>query len=192
MKVYISTNLEQPANCFEGLADKARINALVGGLNNNKIVKTTEDVFLVSDDLDRIEINKDECCLLFHSKTKGNFINAFNHKTVGMHVQDKNRLYAPVFSILLDTNKNDQKKLSEIIEILGFTKDEIEENDTLEAKLDFLHLCSTPEGINQAELKAEWNAQEEFGALENVISEGSFGENYIKALRVLRDKLLGH
>lgn len=191
MKVYISTNFEQPANCFEGLPEKKKIINLVKGLTSNTTVELIKDVFLISDTIDCIEIDKKtDCCLLFHTKTNDKVKDAFNFKKKGKHEQGRVGLYAPVFSILLDSKKNQQEMLSEIIGILGFTKDEIEEKDILEAKLEFLHLCLTPEGLTPEGLKDEWNAKNEYSALQNVKDEGPLGENYIKALRVLRNKLL--
>ena len=74
--------------------------------------------------------------------------------------------------------------------ILGFSQEQIAEKETLESKLNFLHHCLTPDGLGKADLNLEWNAKAEFEALEAVQGEGAFGENYIKALRTLRDKLL--
>jgi hypothetical protein len=64
-----------------------------------------------------------------------------------------------------------------------------ENDDLLEAKLDFLHQCLTPEGLVNATLNPEWNAGKEFSALMNS-KDGPFGDNYINALKELRNKLI--
>lgn len=190
MRVYISTNCNQPANCFRALKEKACLNVLVAALANNLKVEAIKDVFLISDTIDNIEIdNKTDCCLLFHTKTKKNILETFDYKKQGQHEQGRDGLYAPVFSILLDSTKNEQEKLSEIIKTLGFTKDKIEEKDTLEAKLEFLHLCLTPDELSKAEYKKEWEVENDMNTLK-VTNDGHFGENYVKTLCVIRNKLL--
>jgi hypothetical protein len=62
----------------------------------------------------------------------------------------------------------------------------------LEAKLNFLHKCLTPEGLADAELmiSEDWDASQEFSNLNDIEADGPFGENYLSALRNLRNQLL--
>lgn len=59
----------------------------------------------------------------------------------------------------------------------------------LEAKLNFLHQCLTPTEAKTATIDPSWNVSAEFEKLKSA-NDGPFGERYIKALTVLRDKLL--
>lgn len=67
----------------------------------------------------------------------------------------------------------------------------------LEAKLNLLHLCLTPDGLKEAEtlLQDDWNAEDKFEVLTEVKDKSgntpdAFDDNYIKALTALRDALL--
>ncbi|MCZ2392977.1 MAG: hypothetical protein LC105_03855 [Chitinophagales bacterium] len=77
------------------------------------------------------------------------------------------------------------------------SQEEIKREVILEAKLNFLHHCLTPDGLKKGEvLKSEWAALNEFKSLTEVKPEEDkaevdpFGDNYLDALRTLRDKLL--
>lgn len=193
MKVYISTNSEQPANCFEGRIEKAQVSQLVASLAENDKIEIAPNVFLIKDSLENITIEDiDNCILLYHSSTKNVVKNAFKIKpeNPGMHEQNDNYLYAPVFRILLNPNIPDNEKAIEIIKKLGLTKEKLEERDSLESKLNFLHHCLTPDGLTNDEVaKSEWANTVEFKELEKV-TDGPFGAKYLEALSKLRDALL--
>lgn len=77
------------------------------------------------------------------------------------------------------------------------SQEEIKREISLESKLNFLHHCLTPDGLKKEEvLKSEWAALNEFKSLTEVKPEKGkaevdpFGDNYLSALRTLRDKLL--
>lgn len=60
----------------------------------------------------------------------------------------------------------------------------------LESKLNFLQHCLTPDGLKEEEVtKSEWAKLNEFIKLQ-AANDGPFGDNYLEALRTLRDKLL--
>jgi hypothetical protein len=70
------------------------------------------------------------------------------------------------------------------------SQEEIKREIALEAKLNFLHHCLTPDGLKEEEVtKSEWSKLDEFTKLKSA-GDGSFGDNYLEALRKLRDKLL--
>jgi len=69
-------------------------------------------------------------------------------------------------------------------------KDVIQKEVILESKLNFLHHCLTPDGLKKEEVKSsEWVKLDEFSKLKTA-NDGPFGDNYLSALRALRDKLL--
>jgi len=83
-----------------------------------------------------------------------------------------------------------KNKFSEILKVLGFTQEQIEEKNILESKLNFLHHCLTPDGLENEEVtNSDWAKLEGFNTLTEA-KDGPFGENYLSALRTLRDKLL--
>lgn len=208
MKVYISTNTTQPANCFEDRTAKANVNKLVASLATNKQTEIVPNVFLIQDTLENITIEDiDNCILLYHSSTKEGVKSAFKYKpeNPGMHEQNDNGFYAPVFRVLINPNVLDYQKAIEIIKILGLTKDKIEEKDTLESKLNFLHHCLTPSGAKVASqaqdyplikdlvegLKLEGSDKQILEHLAEQEDKDCFDEEkYLKHLRTLRDKLL--
>lgn len=190
MEVYISTNNEQPGNCFAEINDKRKATTLVAELNTTNPKKVAEGVFLIHQDLNSIIVDKSNACLLRHTTITESVVNAFNPNLIktGQHEQGEASLYAPIFKILL--NEAITEKLTEILKILGFTDTEVREKNTLESKLNFLHHCLTPDGLKNEEVaNSDWAMLEEFTKL-TAAKDGPFGENYLSALRTLRDKLL--
>lgn len=200
MKVYISTNTTQPANCFEEDSNQDEVKSLVASLSIEVSIQVAPNVFLIQDSLPNISIeDSDNCILLYHTKTQENVKNAFKsaQKKSGAHEQGEQELYAPVFGVLIDNSINNEEKAAKIIEKLGLTKKEIDKKETLESKLNFLHHCLTPDGLSKEEVtKSEWAALNEFKSLTEVKPEKGkaevdpFGDNYLSALRTLRDTLL--
>ena len=190
MQVYISTNKEQPANCFETTEEKRRVRALVAALNIDSTLEVAKDVFLIHQDRPSIVVDKEKSCLLHHTTISNVVKSAFDSGLVkpGMHEQNDNGLYAPVFKVLL--NDSITEKLPKILKILGFTDTEVQGKEILESKLNFLHHCLTPEGLKEEKVtKSEWAKLNEFTKLQEA-SDGPFGDKYLSALRTLRDKLL--
>lgn len=83
---------------------------------------------------------------------------------------------------VLQSDQSIESKTTEFKKIFGF-------DPVLNSKLNFLHQCLTPDGLETATIDASWNAEIQFEALKKA-DDGPFGENYIKALTTLRDKLL--
>lgn len=190
MIVYISTNKEQPANCFENDQEKEKVLSIVTGLTTITPLEVANNVFFIHQDLASIVVDRNNSCLLHHTTIIQAVKDAFDNRFVksGMHEQNAQGLYAPVFRILLDESIND--KLSAILKVLGFTDKEVEEKEILESQLNFLHHCLTPDGLKEEEVtKSEWAKLNEFTKLQ-AANDGPFGDNYLEALRKLRDKLL--
>ncbi len=143
--------------------------------NDGFIFKKATDYFLHhTNENGLIDVQED----LFAKSIKGQHGTAEEHK------------YKPVFDIILNSEDN---KLNKILNFLGFTEEKIKEENELEAKLNLLHLCLTPDGLLEAEelLVDDWNVKEkEFKSLKEVSYNGAFNENYVIALVALRDKLL--
>lgn len=193
MKVYISTNTTQPANCFEEDSKVSKVKFLVASLAKELSIQVAPNVFLIQDSLPNISIeDSNNCILLFHSKTQEKVKNSFNstQKKLGAHEQGEQELYAPVFGVLINEAIKNEDKAAKIIEILGLTKNEINKKGILESKLNFLHHCLTPDGLSKEEVtKSEWAKLNEFTKLQ-AANDGPFGDNYLSALRTLRNKLL--
>jgi hypothetical protein len=71
------------------------------------------------------------------------------------------------------------------------TPEENAKNDQLEAKLNLLHQCLTPQAAKYA--KPDWlkgEAKTKYEALKKIDGDDPFHPDYIKALTVLRDELL--
>jgi len=138
------------------------------------------------------DVNSETDFLLHHSRTENHqkeVVEKFTgRKKRGMHSNRDEDLYKPVFEKLFDDTISD--KLKAILEVLGFTDKEIEEKETLESQLNFLHHCLTPDGLSKEEVtNAEWAKLDEFTKLKTA-NDGPFGNNYLSALSTLRDALL--
>jgi hypothetical protein len=201
-RIYISTNetLHGIFNFDNGNLAKLNTSNLTLLKVNNEVYFNGEtfdtnskasSIIIVSDSSETklTGIKAETDLLLHHTQTESHIKNVVE-KFDGKKVQGRHPdlYYTDVFKIIFNDEITD--KLSEILKILGFTDKQIEEKETLESKLNFLHHCLTPEELEQAELKDEWNANNEFGVLKSVASDGPFGDNYLSALRTLRDKLL--
>lgn len=128
--------------------------------------------------------------LLLHHTQTDNHIRNVVENFEGKKVQGRHPdlYYTDVFKIIFNDAITD--KLSEILKVLDFTDKEVEEKETLESKLNFLHHCLTPDGLINAEVtNSEWANLDEFTKLKST-NDGPFGDNYLSVLRALRDKLL--
>ena len=151
----------------------------------------SSNIIVISDASEKqlTSINPDTDLLLHHAKTREHIDRVVN-KFEGKKVQGEhpNVYYTAVFKIIFNDKITD--KLSEILKVLGFTDKEVQEKEVLESKLNFLHLCLTPDRLTKQEVtKSEWTELSEFEILKNA-NDGPFGDKYIEALRNLRDKLL--
>ena len=208
-KIFISTNGIQPANCFDSDADQLKALQFLRQMNFplDCAKEVTQDVYLILDTLtiltETVVVNSKQDFLLFHNQTTNEIKNLFdvNHIKEGHQTQLPEHFYKPVFEILVDNAKNN--KFIEILKILGFTQEQVDERDTLEAKLNLLHLCLTPSEAKKAKDVEGYSLIKDL--VESVTLEGSdiriidhlatqedcFDENnYLKPLRALRDKLL--
>jgi hypothetical protein len=163
---------------------------------NFVVNKADSNIILIQDtateaNLTALNINKDTDYFLHHTNENGllevqDTLFQNNRIAQGLHEPLDEHKYQPVFNIILD---NENNKFNRILGQLNFTPQEIAKKETLEAKLNFLHQCLTPDGLGTATIDASWSAETQFEALKQV-NDGPFGENYIKALTTLRDKLL--
>jgi len=154
---------------------------------------TTSSIIIVKDSSTTAlkNIKEDTDFLLHHSRTEEHqrmVVTPFKgRKKPGMHSNRVEDLYKPILKFLFDDGED---KLNRILGVLGFTDSQVQKENELESKLNFLHHCLTPAGLRKAELKAEWDAETEFDVLAAVKTDGPFGDTYLKSLRTLRDKLL--
>lgn len=194
-RIFISTNSNQPPNCFRTDADQLAVLDYLRNQNfpTESVKQVSDNVYLVFDTLDELpdtlQINRNEDCLLYHSTTTETVKRSFDAIRIkeGHQTQNEEHLYLPVFRILID---NEANKFNRILKELGFTQEQIEQKNTLESQLNFLHHCLTPDGLSKAELKQEWDAENEFKVLKGVEEDSPFGDSYLTSLRTLRDALL--
>lgn len=158
-------------------------------------VQIDSEIILIYDEdyskaINLIETDKGTDLLLHHSRPNNptpDYSIKFDHKVTGEH-ELTGRNYPDVFKIIFNDAITD--KLSEILKVLGFTDKEVEEKETLESKLNFLHHCLTPGGLTEKDVKnSEWANTDEFKKLQSA-ADGPFGDNYLASLKALRNKLL--
>lgn len=138
------------------------------------------------------KIKNDDFFIIHHNNQSDDF-NAHltnipsNRRFDGIHESDdvRAKYYEKLVDILDDEDAKKGLLSNELAEEL---KKKINEDNSLEAKLNFLHQCLTPDGLKDATLKDEWNAESEFENLK-IVKDGPFGNDYLEALRSLRDKL---
>lgn len=196
-QIFISTNEDQPANCFFEDSEKRSIGDFINAqFKNGKVVKVLENIYLIHDDLDSLtKVNVNDC-LLYHNNTKPNIINQFSNKKKGHHTACLNGLYLPVFKFLLNIDVESSSTYNDILTALGFTNDALQEKDNFKSKLNLLHKCLSPdtlETINESDLKVlnekEKSYYETFK--ENVRhSNDPFDGHYVKQLTSLRSFFL--
>lgn len=181
-------------------------------------VQINSEIILIYDEdysnaINLIDTDKGTDLLLHHSRPNNptpDYSIKFDHKVTGEH-ELTGRNYPDVFKIIFNDAITD--KLSEILKVLGFTDKEVEEKETLESKLNLLHHCLTPEGCKSVTWGEDYKIEvkkmsedgqeltEQLGLINDIkakelfvklkqTTDGPFGENYLSALRTLRDKLL--
>lgn len=157
--------------------------------NDFKIIVIRDDFKQWSD----YKIQKENDFILYHSSSENSVIESVKSSfSINSHVQCGSHIsgeyHDKIYRILFDDECND--KAEKIVEVLGFTDKQIEDKNILESQLNFLHHCLTPDGLKEEEVtKSEWAKLDEFTKLKSA-GDGSFGDNYLSALRTLRDKLL--
>jgi hypothetical protein len=103
---------------------------------------------------------------------------------LGMHEPDDENYKDTILYLIGEIQTNGVRKTQIKLKVKAETNEH-------EAKLDFLHRCLTPSGLFKKEVtQSEWAQLEEYKNLATKAKDGSFGPNYISALRILRDKLL--
>ena len=150
MNIYISTNTDQPANCFEERAMKQAVRNIVQRLETKVIYEVVQNVYLLMDSHSIAITLKEgeESGLLFHENTQLIIQNQFAKKVKGHHLQGSEYLYAPVFTILLDDTISENTKADKITEEL-FGKKRLEK--LFRQKTDFLYSIykgNKPESIH--------------------------------------------
>lgn len=165
--------------------------------NNFVSNKSDSDIILIQDSAKKDELEQaglkfNRSLDFFLHHTNANALlndqnNLFQNVAQGLHEPNTHHKYRPVFDIILDKKED---KLNRILKELGFTDTQLYKKETLESKLNFLHHCLTPDGLKEEEVtKSEWAKLDEFTKLKSA-GDGPFGDNYLSALRTLRDKLL--
>ncbi len=197
-RLFVTTKLAQAKALYFGVEETIKtkletdFSALATGkeydYGDNFRVIVLEDSFK---DWTRYQIDPANDYILYHLSSQPEVIKKICDTFVAKHIQSgshvDHQFHDKVYRIIFD---DDNPKPNRFLEALGFTKGQIEEKDTFESKLDFLHNCLTPDGMTSAEVtQSEWARFDEFTKLK-ATKDGPFGRNYIDALSELRDKLL--
>ena len=183
--------LEGGFYCYKKNITKHSTYILYDGEGNDKLDKNDKDFIIPL--LQKL-INND-FYIIYHTNQSQDFDEILakiptSRKFFGVHdLKDKEsryKYYKMLPEILIEVENNSYSALEKLVEELT-TK--INTDQTLEAKLNFLHKCLTPEEAKKATLNEKWKATEEFRKLKRA-EDGPFGDKYLEALRSLRDKLL--
>lgn len=196
-RLFITTNLEKAILMYNRGGyekEKKRIETDFKSLPKEYEYGHDFKIMVIDDSFEKWEDYKiliETDYILYHTSSEKDKIEIINKGFRVNHIQKSSHilgeLHDKVYQVIF-SDVND--KHNSIFNILGFTDKQIEQKETLESKLNFLHHCLIPAGLNSSDLNVEWNAKTEFEALELVKTEGPFGDNYLKSLRTLRDKLL--
>lgn len=97
-------------------------------------------------------------------------------------------------NIYVELAENYRKKNCVDYELINDLWEEFDEGTDLtdlKEKINLLHLCLTPDNLEEAEklLENSWNVEDEFKALKQVKTTDAFDKNYISALTKLRSSL---
>jgi len=196
-RLFITTNVEKAILMYSRNGYENEKNKISKDFNHLPIEYTYGSDFkiIVIDDgsknWEHHKIETDNDFILYHSSSENDVIevirNTFNqyHIQNGSHILEEfhDKVYQVIFG-------EDEDKPNKIFNVLGFTDKQIEDKNILESQLNFLHHCLTPDGLKVEKVtKSEWAKLDEFTNLQ-AANDGPFGDNYLKALTTLRDKLL--
>jgi hypothetical protein len=198
-RLFITTDTEKATNIYNNTLDesnasiKSKLETDFAALPRQYDFKNI-CIIVLKDDFKNWQNHKiieDKDFILYHSSSEQEVIDSIKKSFLGNHIQKGSHIsddyHDKIYRILFG-DKNE--KPNEILAILGFTQEQIDKKVILESKLNFLHDCLTPDGLKEAEVtNSDWAKLEDFTKL-TAANDGPFGDNYLSALRTLRDKLL--
>ena len=209
-RIFITTDVEKAADMYSN-ANHAERNVRVeidfADLTNGKEYTYDNDFkLIVLDDTfinwTKYQINKSNDYILYHTSSEGNVITALTTAFLDNHIQKSSHIlgefHDEVYRIIFG---NDSDKPNKILNVLGFTNEQIEEKEILESKLNLLHQCLTPDDAKTAtqipnyhliEVDVEDVKIKNESVIEYLAKQSDCfdEEGYIKPLTTLRDKLL--
>lgn len=199
-RIFITTNLDRVYGTLYGgdeyADEKAKAEVHFAQLPKEYEYNNNLKVIVLSDDnvaLGTETIDPNHDYILYHSSyaPSQEIINSFKDNKGDSH--EPNHLHDKVYQIIFNDEKTDTNKAREILEVLGFTDEEVKKKDELEAKLNLLHICLTPDDAKIATLDSLLvSHQTEFTTFQATIKDLSdpFDKPYLEALTTLRDALL--
>jgi len=179
----------------------SKINNDFSSLPKEYDLNNTNRVIILNDDFKEWEnysIQKRNDFILYHKESGEEVIKLIQETFLDDHIQNgshmKDHFHDKVFSTLFSDNEVD--KSTEILQILRFTKEQINEKVCFRSKLNLLHKCLSPETlqtITTSDLNeltdAEKNNFETFKSDVGRMTD-PLGKEYIQSLTNLRTQFL--
>lgn len=201
-RVFITTKRWKALGMYENTNPiYSKINNDFSFLPKEYDLNNTNRVIILNDDFKEWEnysIQKRNDFILYHKESGEEVIKLIQETFLDDHIQNgshmKDHFHDKVFSTLFSDNEVD--KSTEILQILRFTKEQINEKVCFRSKLNLLHKCLSPETlqtITTSDLNeltdAEKNNFETFKSKVKGMTD-PLGKEYIQFLTNLRTQFL--
>ena len=201
-RVFITTKRWKALGMYENTNPiYSKINNDFSSLPKEYDLNNTNRVIILNDDFKEWEnysIQKRNDFILYHKESGEEVIKLIQETFLDDHIQNgshmKDHFHDKVFSTLFSDNEVD--KSTEILQILRFTKEQINEKVCFRSKLNLLHKCLSPETlqtITTSDLNeltdAEKNNFETFKSDVGRMTD-PLGKEYIQSLTNLRTQFL--
>jgi|LSQX01.3.fsa_nt_gb hypothetical protein len=201
-RVFITTKRWKALGMYENTNPiYSKINNDFSSLPKEYDLNNTNRVIILNDDFKEWEnysIQKRNDFILYHKESGEEVIKLIQETFLDDHIQNgshmKDHFHDKVFSTLFSDNEVD--KSTEILQILRFTKEQINEKVCFRSKLNLLHKCLSPETlqtITTSDLNeltdAEKNNFETFKSKVKGMTD-PLGKEYIQFLTNLRTQFL--
>ena len=201
-RVFITTKRWKALGMYENTNPiYSKINNDFSSLPKEYDLNNTNRVIILNDDFKEWEnysIQKRNDFILYHKESGEEVIKLIQETFLDDHIQNgshmKDHFHDKVFSTLFSDNEVD--KSTEILQILRFTKEQINEKVCFRSKLNLLHKCLSPETlqtITTSDLNeltdAEKNNFETCKSKDKRMTD-TLGKEYIQFLTNLRTQFL--